>query len=160
MITGYDTVLISSGPAAGSIEEFFRRWSQRWPSMLLAIEGVAESRFLEWESGVTRLPTDTAEILVARDQAMAEDWDAEGYHLSADGEGPFAVYYGPCPASRLRILALEDPYQRHEYGFDPYEALLVGPALSLVTTVTPDGESAFSRQVVEEMATCLGGRTS
>ncbi|WP_460364073.1 hypothetical protein [Actinocorallia lasiicapitis] len=92
---------------------------------------------------------------MARDRAMEVAWDDAGYGLS-DGEGPFALYYEPFLPRTRRIQFLEDPYQRDGFRFLPYEAGLVGSGLWLVTVITPDSSSLFSRGIIDAVISSLG----
>lgn len=157
MITGVDTVLLAAGPAAPAVEDLLRHQTGRWPSMRVAVDDVAGSEFVAWAGEAARLPAERAEILVARDEDMVDSWDRDGYRLTPDGDGPFQIIYERCPLSRLRVLALDDPYGRTGFAFEPYEVLLAGTGLYLVTLVTPDADSEFSRSLIDEMAARLAG---
>ncbi|MWK34701.1 hypothetical protein GEV43_12030 [Actinomadura sp. J1-007] len=63
--------------------------------------------------------------------------------------------YEPCPASRLRMLALNDPYCRTGFAYEPYETTLIATGLSLITIVTPDHDSDFSVHAIDALATSL-----
>lgn len=41
------------------------------------------------------------------------------------------------------------------FGFEPYAAILVTAGLSLVTIVTPDAESPFSRGLIDSLRQAL-----
>ncbi|KAB2347844.1 hypothetical protein [Actinomadura rudentiformis] len=151
MITGYDSVLLSTSPPGNAVATFVRGLSQRWPALRIALD---ESEFVKWDPAIA-LPDERAEILLAQDEQMVERWEDEGYYLSRSGEGPLMVVYEPCPSSRLKILLLDDPYGRTGFAFEPYEVALTGPGLSLVTIVTPDSDSEFSKQAIAELTTAL-----
>lgn len=152
MITGHDTVLIAADPAGGPVGRFLRRWSSDpWPAMRVSID---DSPFLPFAEHAAP-PPDRAEILLAADDRMVSAWDEEGYHLSPSGDGPLMLAYEPCPASRLRMLALDDPYRRTGFAYEPYEATLVAKGISLVTIVTPDQDSDFSIRAIDALATSL-----
>lgn len=94
-------------------------------------------------------------MLIAEDDEMVQRWDEDGYHLSAAGTGPLMIAFEPCPVPRLRAQVLDDPYGDRGLGFDPYEVTLLGTKLFLVTIVTPDADSAFSRTAIDRLAECL-----
>ncbi len=124
--------------------------------MRTAIDGVRDSEFFRWSDGRPDLPSHRGEILVARDPAMNEDWDAHGYRLGADGEGPFYILYRRAPNDSLPIRVLRDPFENdHSDGFEPYDAQLVGGGLSLVTVVLPDADSEFSQTVLRAVSDSL-----
>ncbi|MEV4496257.1 hypothetical protein AB0J84_11190 [Micromonospora arborensis] len=83
---------------------------------------------------------------------MADD---VGYPLMEHAEGPFAVLYGFASQSAVWIQLHEDPYGRSGFDFEPHPATLVTVGLSLVTIVTPDADSFFSRGILD--ALLLGG---
>jgi hypothetical protein len=152
LITGYDTVLVTPRPPGDPVSAFIGDLARRWPSLRTSVD---DAGFRPWSGGGTApspaLPSDEAEILLARDEAMLAAWDEEGYHLSDDGDGPLMVAYRPCPVPRLNVLALDDPYGHTGFAYEPYEVLLIGAGLYLVTIVTPDRDSAFSREMRESL---------
>ncbi|MWK34700.1 hypothetical protein GEV43_12025 [Actinomadura sp. J1-007] len=55
MISGYDTVLITAGPAGGPVGRFLRRWSSdRWPAMRVSLD---DSPFLPLAEQTAPHPT-------------------------------------------------------------------------------------------------------
>ncbi|MEV2240352.1 hypothetical protein [Micromonospora sp. NPDC049891] len=60
----------------------------------------------------------------------------------------------------VEIQLNENPYQRTGLGFEPYPATLVTAGLSLVTIVTPDAESHFSRGILDALRQALIGRAN
>lgn len=154
MITGADTVLMTAAAPRLAVRAFLDRWSARWPDMRVLVTGHDESGFAEWARARDVLPTARGNVLVARDAAMVEAWDEFGYELPDSAEGPFTVMYEPCPARTFHVTANEDPYARG-MQFDPYEAVVVGAKLTLVTVVTPDLDGTFSREVIDSVITAL-----
>ncbi|AEV84708.1 hypothetical protein ACWT_3685 [Actinoplanes sp. SE50] len=90
---------------------------------------------------------------------MEQDWDEAGYSLRADGEGPFAVLYQPSPQPTIAIRVNEHPYEHRGYGFQPHTATLITAGLSLVTIVTPDEKSLFSKNLHGLLSKALIGNT-
>ncbi|GLW29210.1 hypothetical protein [Actinoplanes regularis] len=145
MITGYDSVVIARTPVGAGVRAMLDGVHTSWPDMLVAI-GEAET-FLPWLQTRRAIPAEAGELYVARDAAMEQEWDEVGYALMAGGEGPFAVLYQPSPQPTIAIRADENPYEHRGFGFDPYAATLITTGLSLVTIVTPDEESPFSKNL-------------
>jgi hypothetical protein len=156
MITGFDTVLVSASPVGPAISGFLDGWCQRWPSMHVAVTGQHDSQFLEWPVARREIPVQRGEILVAKDIEMVMAWDEHGYEVPDAPEGPFGILYEPCPARVFTAVAQQDPYARgQEYGFEPYENLIVGRDLTLTTIVTPDGDSACSHTIIDAVVSAL-----
>jgi hypothetical protein len=152
LISGHDTVLLAPGRPGERVAAFIGDLAERWPSPLLSVD---DADFRPWTASSPALPPDQAEILLARDEAMWNAWDEKGYHLSADGDGPLMVAYRPCPVDHLNVLALDDPYGRTGFAYEPYEVHLITVDLSLVTIVTPDRDSGFSTQMRRSLAAHL-----
>jgi hypothetical protein len=150
MITGYDSVVIAKSPAGPGVRAMVDGLHARWPDMVVALGGKdAESigPFMPWRQARAAVPAEAGELYVARDAAMERAWDDVGYSLMEGGEGPFAVLYRPAPKRTVAIQLDEEPYGWEGFRFEPYEATLVSAGLSLVTIVTPDEESFFSRDL-------------
>ncbi|TXS58097.1 hypothetical protein [Streptomyces sp. t39] len=156
MITGCDTVLLAHGPVPEAIERFLGVWSQRWPHLRIAVGDEDTDVFSPWTPGATAWDGSTGRLLVARDEEMVAGWDETGYVLDATGEGPFSLAYEPAGWRSLKALALEDPYVRTGFGYEPYEVTLVGSGLRMITVVAPD-EGEFGRTVVDTLTACLDG---
>ena len=93
---------------------------------------------------------------MSRDEAMETSWDEIGFNLDSRREGPFIIGYRPAPWTSLRIQALEDPYARTGFAFDPYEARLVGSGFSLISITTPPLDSEFTTELMAAFVTSLG----
>ena len=154
MVSGYDVVLISSQNPNPAVRAMLDEVAHGWPDVRVAVTGMMDDRFTNWSTIASVLPDVRAEILVARDRLMEARWDDVGYELDDAEEGPFAIYYEPATWSALRTQALVDPYGRSE-SFDPYEVFFVGPHIWLVTLVTPDRDSRFSRGLLDLLTTKL-----
>ena len=142
-------MLVVKGNVASALRGFLNDLHADWPEMLVAISGADdEGRFSAWAADL-ELP-DSGDVLIARDQEMVRAWDDTGYVLTDGREGPIAVYYSGGP-STLRVQLPEDPYARDGFRFSPYEAILAGSGLSLVTAVTPPMDAAFSQRVVASL---------
>ncbi|MFI7576557.1 hypothetical protein [Micromonospora sp. NPDC049497] len=155
MITGYDTVLITSGPVDAGIRAMLDGLHRRWPDMLVALGGEYIGPFLPWRSTREQVPVGAGEVYVARDAEMERRWDDVGYSLMEHAEGPFAVLYQPASQPAVEIQLNENPYERRGFGFEPYAATLVTAGLSLVTIVTPDADSPFSRGLLDALREAL-----
>jgi hypothetical protein len=158
VISGVDQVIVSPADPASGLRQFLNGWSERWPDMRTAVDGVLGSEFFRWRDIRPDLPHKRGEILVARDLRMNEDWDEYGYRLGVDGQGPFYILYRQAPAGSLPMQALRDPFENDlSDGFEPYEVQLVGSGLSLITIVLPDADSEFSRSVMSAVSESLLG---
>jgi hypothetical protein len=164
MITGDDTVLVACGPVPAAIERFLGRWSARWPHIRVASGAEDADAFSPWVPGAMQLDELSGQVLVARDEDMVAGWDDSGYVLDPQGEGPFSLAYEPAGWQSLKVMALEDPYVRTGFGYEPYEISLVGAGLQMITVVAP-GEGPFRHAVVDALAACMNeasaqGRTA
>jgi hypothetical protein len=149
IITGADTVLVVAGHGGAAAVRFLDGWARRWPAMWVALDGPGAPPEGGWPEVRDRVAADVGVILVARDEQMSAAWEEHGYDIPGEPEGPVAVWYQPCPARRFTALATTDPYARPgEFLFDPYEVAVIGAGLSLVTLVTPDADTDFSREVI------------
>ncbi|MBL6280349.1 hypothetical protein JMF97_29735 [Micromonospora fiedleri] len=92
MITGYDTVLVTSAPVDAGIRGMLDDLHGRWPNMVVALGGEQVGPFLPWRSTHTQVPAGAGEVYVARDTQMERRWDDVGYSLMEQAEGPFAVH--------------------------------------------------------------------
>ncbi|GAA4967404.1 hypothetical protein [Actinoplanes utahensis] len=150
MITGYDRVVIARTPVGAAMKAMLDVLHSRWPDMLVALGDRESGRvgpFLQWGQMRREVPSAAAELYVARDAVMEQRWDEVGYSLMEGGEGPFALLYEPAPQPAVAIQINQEPYERKGFGFNPYKASLITAGLSLVTIVTPDEESSFSRNL-------------
>jgi hypothetical protein len=154
MITGYDSVLLAKTPVGPGIRTMLDRLHTRWPDMLVALaeKGTPVGPFEPWRRTRAAVPADAGELYVARDAAMEQRWDDLGYALMEGGEGPFAVLYQPSPQRTVAIRLNEQPYEQNGFRFDPYDAVLITAGLSLVTVVTPDEGSPFSRSLLDSLS--------
>ncbi|ATW50662.1 hypothetical protein [Streptomyces peucetius] len=155
MITGDDTVLVARGPVAAAIERFLDLWSANRPQLRVASGDEDTGVFWPWTPGAIRWGERTGHVCVARDEKAAAVWDESGYVLDSSGEGPFSVAYEPAGWRSLKATALEDPYVRTGFGYQPYEISLVGSGLWLITVVAPE-DRTFRRSVVDTLTACLG----
>jgi hypothetical protein len=149
MISGADNVLVVAGHGGTAVVRFLDGWAQRWPGMRVALDGPEVYADGGWPDVRDQVAADRGEILVARDKDMDVAWEEHGYDIPGEPEGPFAVFYRPCPATQFTAQVTTDPYDRGgDLIFNPYEVQVVGAGLSLVTLVTPDMEKGFSQQVI------------
>lgn len=155
MITGYDTVLVTGAPVDAGIRVMLDDLHGRWPNMLVALGGEHVGPFLPWRTTRARVPAGAGEVYVARDAEMERCWDDLGYSLMEHAEGPFAVLYQPSSQPAVEIQLNENPYERRGFDFEPYPATLVTAGLSLVTIVTPDADSSFSRGLLDALRQAL-----
>ncbi|MEV6850923.1 hypothetical protein [Actinoplanes sp. NPDC051411] len=161
MISGYDSVVIARSPAGAGIRAMLDGVHARWPGMLVGrseAEMAGIGPLLPWRQARGGVPAEAGELYVARDARMKKDWDEFGYDLGDDGEGPFAVLYGPSPRPTTAIRFEQEPGEDQGFRFDPYEAVLVTAGLSLVTIVTPDEEGSFSHDLRNRLIRALGRR--
>lgn len=155
MITGYDTVLITGAPVDAGIRAMLDDLHGRWPNMLVALGGKHVGAFLPWQRVRAQVPVGAGEVYVARDAEMERRWDDVGYSLMKKAEGPFAVLYESSGQPAIEIQLNENPYERRDFGWEPYPAMLVTAGLSLVTIVTPDADSPFSRGLLDAFRRAL-----
>ncbi|MCK2241354.1 MULTISPECIES: hypothetical protein [unclassified Crossiella] len=154
VITGCDSVFIAEGSAPRALARFLQEFSSEWPDMLAATD---METFVPWRDAVGVLSADVGDMLVARSQEMAETWLEDGYFLAEHG-GPFAIYYEPLRREKLKITALDDPYIRAGFGFEPYDLTLCSRSLSLFTLVSPDVDSEFSIKLANMFSSVLSRR--
>lgn len=158
MISGDDSAFVVCGDVPPRIERFLDAWLARWPELRVALEdNERDESFQRWVPGAVSLPEHTGRILVARDESMEASWDEHGYELDSSHEGPFAIAYEKAAWSVLRLTALDDPYARTGFAYEPYQATLVGQDYFLVSTVTPAVESDFSAALIKRLAESLVG---
>lgn len=157
MITGFDSVFVLGGNVPELIFRFLDTRLREWPGMMVSVADVDadNGRFERWADHKFTLPP-AAEILVVRDEVMESAWSEDGYSVSSEGEGQFAIHYEGMKRAATRMTALDDPYARQGFGFEPYEVTVVGGTLSLVTLVTPDSESEFSVALTSSFVASLG----
>ncbi|PYC63436.1 hypothetical protein C7C45_31840 [Micromonospora arborensis] len=115
--------------------------------------------FLPWRKTRAEVPAGAGEVYVARDAEMERRWDDVGYSLMEHAEGPFSVLYEFASQPAVEIQLHEDPCERRGFGFEPYPATLVTVGLSLVTIVTPDADSPFSRGLLNALKQALISQT-
>lgn len=162
MITSEDTVVVVGLPdLAPTVGRMLDALGKRWPAMLVSInDGERQHEFIQWRGGTVTLPSSRGDVMVARDLALCDAWDEHGYFTDPKGEGPLTIYYEPCKGGLIKTVMRERPYRRDpRYGFDPFDALLVGDGCSVLTIVTPDEAPDFRddvldllRQAVTEMS--------
>jgi hypothetical protein len=152
MITGDDSVFLSSGRASLAVENFLMDLLKQWPDMRVSIEDDGDEAFRIWASEAVDLPLTAGLVLVARDKEMVDGWDDRGYSLDSHDEGPLSIEYRPAGWNSLKVQVLEDPLSRSSFAFDPYEAVLTGSHYSVVSMVTPSRDSDFSATMISKMA--------
>jgi hypothetical protein len=152
MITGDDSVILTSGDAVRGVGIFLDGLGLRWPLMEVSVEG---EDFYRWNPNPVHLPKDSGTILIARDRQMVSWWDDNGYTIDSAGEGPLSVSYSPASWKSLRVNLIQDPMSRKGFSFIPYEAVLVGASYSIVSIVTPPLDSGFSAAMVNNLASSL-----
>ncbi|MFB7475019.1 hypothetical protein [Kitasatospora sp. NPDC056184] len=145
MITGHDLVILTPGPVAGAISSFLDATSRKWGSLLFSQQS---GEFHPWIGRVEDISDSSGDLLIAQDRQMADRWQEEGYFVDNQG-GPFSILYQPMEKRELKVSSLEDPYSHNGFGFRPYEMLLLMHSAWLVTLVTPDEESPFSRDLMK-----------
>jgi hypothetical protein len=165
MITGYDTVLITGAPVDAGIRAMLDDLEGSWPNLLVAVgrDGplpppAGPGPFLPWRTTRAEVRAGAGEVYVARDEEMERRWDDLGYSLMEHAEGPFLLMYEPSRQPAVEIQLNEDPYERGGFRFEPHPATLVSAGLSLVTIVTPDADSAFSRGLIDSLTQALIGQ--
>ncbi|MEU3832330.1 hypothetical protein [Streptomyces microflavus] len=157
MITGSDSVFVTCGPVSAAVGRFLTGWSARWPELRVSAgSDDDEEAFVPWASGALTLPELSGQVLVARDEEMVAGWDASGYVLDARQEGPFSLAYEPAGWASLNVMALEDPYIRTGFRYEPYEVELIGAGLQLITLVAPE-DTVFRQAVVDGLLAEFGG---
>lgn len=156
MITGSDSVFVARAPVSTAIERFLDRWLVRWPELRVASgEEGTDGVFSPWESGAVKLPEETGHLLVARDEEMVAGWDDSGYVLDSSGEGPFSLAYEPASWKSLDVVALNDPYSRTGFGYEPYGISVVGADLQMVTVVAPES-GPFQQALIDGLLAAFG----
>jgi len=158
MISGVDNVIIAAGNISTSLRGFLDLLWVKWPYMRVSIDTAEKDSpgFLSWGDARADVLEPAAEILVCRDVVMEAGWERDGYALLEGGEGPFALMYEQLRMPSFRCEVKDDPYSRDDCHFVPYEVLVVAPGASIVTLVTPDTESMFSRTLMELLVSCIG----
>jgi hypothetical protein len=152
---GYDTVFVTAAPVDVGVRVMLDDLHRHWPDMVVAI-GEAGT-FTTWAVAREAVPAGSGELLVARDGEMERRWDRDGWILMERGEGPFAVFYRPSPSPVVDIQFHDDPYARG-FDFEPYGATMITAGMSLVTVVTPDKDSPFTRDVLARLQRALIGQ--
>ncbi|WP_018251438.1 hypothetical protein [Salinispora mooreana] len=152
MITGEDTVVVVGlADLASTVGRMLDALGKRWPAMLVSInDGERQHEFSQWRSGTVTLPGLRGDVMVARDSALSDAWEEHGYFTDPKGQGPLTIYYEPCERGLIKTVMREEPYQRDsQYGFSPFDALLLGDGCSVLTIVTPDGAPDFRDDVLD-----------
>ena len=160
MITGDDSVILTSGDAVRGVRFFLDGLGLRWPLMQVSVEGEGSEEFYPWNPDSVQLPEGSGAILIARDLQMVSWWDDNGYTLDSAGEGPLSVSYCPASWKSLRVNLIQDPMSRTGFRFIPYEAILIGTNYHIVSMVTPPLESSFSTSMINNLASSLAAASS
>jgi hypothetical protein len=152
---GYDTVFVTAAPVHTGVQAMLDDLHRHWPNMVVAV-GEAGT-FTTWTVARPTMPAGTGQVFVARDERMEQRWDLDGWIFMERDEGPFAVFYRPSPRPAVEVQFNDDPYDG-VFGFEPYSATMVMAGMSLVTVVTPDKDSPFTRQVLILLQQALSGQ--
>ncbi|WP_203931235.1 hypothetical protein [Virgisporangium ochraceum] len=145
-------MFVTAAPVHVGIRGMLDDLHREWPDMVVAIG--ESGTFTRWAMARGVVPTGAGEVLVARDEGMEQRWDRDGWILMERDEGPFAVFYQPAPIPSVDIQFNDDPYGRG-FTFEPYGATMLTAGLFLVTVVTPDRDSPFTRQVLLRLQRAL-----
>ena len=67
------------------------------------------------------------------------------------------ILYQPCPVRTFSVAVKENPYARDDpFRFEEYDAIVIGAGMSLITVVTPDLDSEFSKNVIKCLILSFG----
>ncbi|CAL9538595.1 hypothetical protein SUDANB95_04146 [Actinosynnema sp. ALI-1.44] len=156
-ITGFGTEVVVSGFGARRLVAFVRKVGQMWPDAVVGDDRLAD---LDVEAlGWPDVEEAVSDVLpFARDAAMDQFWEENGYATMQDGEGPFAIFH-----RRQRhldwdvnVLRAHDAFADTVHEMQDRRRLLIGDAV-IVTIVTPEDpeEHPFSRRVVDLFLSCF-----
>lgn len=121
--------------------------------MIVDVEGSGGPR--HWAAQRVKDLQERTEIYLVRDRDMDDHWERFGYTLDERLEGPICLMYRPFQSKVITVLALEDPYDRNDPRFEPYDLSVVGQGLYLVTAVLPEGEGSFGADVIAALENAL-----
>lgn len=146
MITGVDTVIVTARPPVRWLSRFLDQWGQLWPEMMVDRAGTG---FEPWHEGGREPFGENGDIVVVRDAQMAADWTENAYEDHAPDVGPIGLMYQPCEVGTFSMDLTSDPYARdQDFGFEPYNAQVIGSGVYLLTLITPENSGELTNRAV------------
>ncbi|MER7442360.1 hypothetical protein [Micromonospora avicenniae] len=157
-ITGVDTLLVVPFDARPAVAAFLDVLRRRWPEATVCFDDGAGQAVADL-ANAPGFP-DRGELAVARNDAMDDHWEENGYAPMADGVGPVALFYQCHRQLVVDVDVLGDrgldvaPLS----GWTGVELVLPqATALTLVTHADP-AEDAFCQDVLALLRNALGYR--
>jgi hypothetical protein len=139
-VTGWDTVIFTFEQPRKVFRRVLGSVLLRWPSALILDDpkvGYISARSIE-DHG---LPSETADWILLRDEAMEQHMVEHAYALMPDGDGPVGLLIAKRRFVEFRcdnVVELQVTDEKPRAGqVDPYPAWLCSPIVFEVSVVTP-----------------------
>ncbi|GAA2120273.1 hypothetical protein [Streptomyces synnematoformans] len=152
-LTGYPTDFVADLGFPEAARRFLVRRTRRWPRLSLNGERLDDAALDGW-----RLPEepDASESNIlgfARDAAMEQHWEDEGYALDDTREGPFTLFYSRYrqPLTAASVTGVSGVPESVAESVESIGLMLTG--FFVVTLLTPDDPATdpFSGTVLRDL---------
>lgn len=152
-LTGYPTDFVADLGFPAAARRFLERRVRRWPGLLLNGVRPDAAALGSWHLPEERDAYESDILGFARDAAMEQHWEDEGYALDGTGEGPFALFYsrygGPLTAGA--VTGVSGVPDRVAESVESIGLMLSG--FFVVSLLTPEepAADAFSGTVLRDL---------
>ncbi|MFW6690312.1 hypothetical protein [Streptomyces sp. MAR4 CNX-425] len=151
--TGYPTDFVADLAFPGVARRFLVRRARHWPRLFLNGERLVGADLGNWRLPEAADSSDANILGFARDAAMEQHWEDEGYALDATGEGPFALFYSrhPRPLTAAAVTGVSAVPAAVAESVESVGLMLT--AFFVVTVLTPADPAAdpFSGAVLRDL---------
>ncbi|GAA2667227.1 hypothetical protein GCM10010400_29920 [Streptomyces aculeolatus] len=152
-LTGYPTDFLADLGFPEAARRFLVRRTRRWPRLSLNGTPLDDAAPASWQLPEEPGASGSHILGFARDAAMEQHWEDEGYALDGTREGPFALFYsrhgGPLTARAVTgVSGVPEPVAE---SVESIGLMLTG--FFVVTLLTPDDPATdpFSGTVLNDL---------
>ncbi|AKH82294.1 hypothetical protein AA958_08670 [Streptomyces sp. CNQ-509] len=152
-LTGYPTDFVADLGFPGAARRFLERRARHWPRLFLNGAPLDDTALGGWQLPEEPDASESNLLGFARDAAMEQHWEDEGYALDETGEGPFALFYSRYgrPLTAGAITGVSGVPEQVAESVESIGLMLSG--FFVVSLLTPDDPATdpFSGAVLRDL---------
>lgn len=152
-LTGHPTDFLADLGFPEAARKFLVHRTRHWPLLILNGERLDDAALASWQLPEEANPSDSNILGFARDAAMEQHWEDEGYALDDTREGPFALFYSRYsrPLSAGSVTGVSGVPEAVAESVESIGLMLTG--FFVVTLLTPDDPATdpFSGTVLRDL---------
>ncbi|WP_407564750.1 hypothetical protein [Streptomyces sp. 184] len=156
-LTGYPTDFLADVGFPEAVRRFLVRRTGHWPQLLLNGERLDDAALRNWQLPEEPDASESNILGFARDAAMEQHWEDEGYALDDTREGPFALFYSRYsrPLTAGAVTGVSGVPEQLAESVESIGLMLTG--FFVVTLLTPDDPATdpFSGIVLRDLRDSL-----